>query len=85
MIQTMYPNCITHCAGKQGVYSAEVGALAQVFENSITELTPKQKLLRCKSTVHIVTLNIRTLNRIGQLLELTASMAEHNTDIGFFV
>ena len=31
----------------------------------------KQKLLKCKSTIHIATFNIRTLNRIGWLLEMT--------------
>ena len=31
--------------------------------------------------MHIATLNIRNLNRIGQLLELTASVIDHNIDI----
>ena len=83
LIQTKCPNRIALCAGKQGRRAAEVGTLALVFEKSATELKPKpkQKLFRCKSTVHIATLNIRTLNRIGQLPELRASAAEHNIDI----
>ena len=77
------PNHIALCMGKQREHSAAVGALAPVFEKLAIELKhiPKQKLLRCKSTIHIATLNIRTLNRIGQLPELTATVAEHNIDI----
>ena len=43
-----------------------------------TELK-QQKLLKCKQT--IATFNVRTLNRIGQLPELTASAEEHKIDI----
>ena len=50
-----------------------------MFEKSATEL--KQKLLRCKQTIQIATFNIRTLNRIGQLSELTASAIEHKIDV----
>ena len=39
------------------------------------------KLLKCKQTIQIVTFNVRTLNRIGQLPELTASAIEHKIDI----
>ena len=83
LIQTICPNNISLHIGKQGAHSGKVGALTSVFEKSARELKPKpkQKLLRCKSTVHIVTLNVRTLNRIGQLPELTASVAEYNVDI----
>ena len=81
LIQTMYPNRVTLQAGKQGTRFAEVRALTPVFEKSNTELKLKPKDLRCKSTACIVTLNIRTLNRIDQLPELTASVAEHNIDI----
>ena len=81
LIQTMYPNCITLGVEKQGVHSVDVATLAPLFEKSATELKLKQKLLRCKNTVQIATLNIRTLNRIGHLLELTASAAEDNIDI----
>ena len=55
--------------GKPGAHSAEVEVLAAVFEKSATEL--KQKLFRCKITVHIVKLNVRTW----------MSSAEHNIDI----
>ena len=34
--------------------------------------------LRCKNIVYIATFNVRVLNRLGKLLELTASAAEHN-------
>ena len=67
-------------AGKKGARPAEVGALATVFKKSATELK-QQKLLRCKQTIQIATFNVRTLNRIGQLPELTASAVEHKIDI----
>ena len=60
---------------------AGVEALAPMLKKSATELKLKQKLLKCKSTTQIATFNIRTLNRIGQLLELTASAIDHNIDI----
>ena len=68
-----YPNHIA-----LGACPAEAGALAQVFEKSVIELKLKQKLLKCKSTIQIATFNVRTLNRIGQLPELTASVTGHN-------
>ena len=73
--------CSSHIglhAGKQGEHSTEVGALAAVFKKLATELKSNPKLLRCKNTVRIVTLNMRTLNRISQLLELIAFSVEHN-------
>ena len=73
-------NHIALCASKQGAHSADVGTLAPMFEKSATELKLKQKLPRCKSTVHIGTFNVRTLNRIGQLLELAAFVAEYDID-----
>ena len=75
--QTTFTNRIALRAGKKGVRPAEVGALASVFEKSATEL----KLLKCKQTIQIATFNVRTLNRIGQLPELTASAVEHKIDI----
>ena len=77
--QTTCPNCIAFHTGKKGACPAEVGALASVFEKSATEL--KEKLLKCKRTKQIATFNVRTLNRIGQLPELTASAIDHNIDI----
>ena len=50
-----------------------------MFEKSATEL--KQKLLKCKQTIQIATFNVRTLNRIGQLPELTALAVEHKIGI----
>ena len=79
--QTTYINCIALRAGKKGARPAEVGALASVFEKPATELKLKKTLLKCKQTIQIVTLNVRTLNRIGQLPELTASAVEHKIDI----
>ena len=78
--QTTYINCIALRAGKKGAHPAEVGALASVFEKSATELI-QQKLLKCKQTIQTATFNVRTLNRIGQLSELTASAVEHEIDI----
>ena len=72
-------NNIALRTGKKGARPVEVGTLASVFEKSVTEL--KQKLLEYKRTIQIVTFNVRTLNRIGQLLELTASAIDHNIDI----
>ena len=57
-------------------HPAKVGALALVFEKLAKEL--KQKLVKCKCTIQIATFNVRTLNRIGQLPELTASAIDHN-------
>ena len=65
--------------GEKGASPAEVGALASAFEKSATEL--KQKLLKCKHTIQIATFNVRTLDRIGQLPELTASTIDHNIGI----
>ena len=78
--QTTYINRIALRAGKKGAHPAEVEALASVFEKSATELK-QQKLLKCKQTIQIVTFNVRTLNKIGQLSELNASAVEHNIDI----
>ena len=78
--QTTYTNRIALRAGKKGARSAEVGALASVFEKSATELK-RSKLLKCKQTLQIATFNVRTLNRIGQLPELIASAEEHKIDI----
>ena len=78
--QTTYINCIALRVGKKGTHPAEVEALASVFEKSATELK-QQKLLKCKQTIQIATFNVRTLNRIGQLPELTASAVEHKRDI----
>ena len=72
--QTTYINRIALRVSKKGARPAEVGALGSVFEKSATEL--KQKL-KCKKTIQIATFNVRTLNRIGQLPELTASAVEH--------
>ena len=51
-----------------------------MFEKSATEIK-QQKRLKCKQTIQIATFNVRTLDRIGQLSELTASAVEHKIDI----
>ena len=53
---------------------------SQCSKKSATELK-QQKLLKCKQTIQIATFNVRTLNRIGQLPELTALAIEHKIDI----
>ena len=60
LIQIMHPDQIILHTGKQGVYSAEVGALTLMFEKSATELKPKPKLLKCKNIVNIATFNVQT-------------------------
>ena len=69
-IQTTCPNDMASRARKKGA--------RPVFEKSATELKLKQKLLKCKRTIQIATFNVKTLNRIGQLTELTASAIDHN-------
>ena len=66
--RTKCPNCIALHAGKKGALPAECGVLASVFEKLATKL--KQQLLKCKHTIQIATFNVRTLNRMGQLLHL---------------
>ena len=78
--RTTCPTRIAIRAGKKGARPAEVGALTSVFEKSATELK-QQKLLKCKHTIQIATFNVRTLNRIGQLPELTTSAIDHKIDI----
>ena len=78
--QTIYINRIALRAGKKVARPAEVGARASVFEKSATDLK-QQKLVKCKQMTQIATFNVKTLNRIGQLLELIASALEHKIDI----
>ena len=73
--QTTYINRIALRAGKKGARPAELEPWPQCSE------LKQQKLLKCKQTIQIVTFNVRTLNRIGQLPELTASALEHKIDI----
>ena len=51
-----------------------------MFQKFTTELK-QQKLPKCIQTIQIAKFNVRTLNRIGQLPELTASAVEHKIDI----
>ena len=78
--QTTYINRIPLRPGKKGARPAEIGALAPVFKKSVTEYK-QQKLLKCNQTIQIATFNVKTLNRIGQLPELTTSAVEHKLDI----
>ena len=77
--QTTCTNRIALHMDKKEACPAEIGALDLEFEKPATEL--KRKLVKCKHTIQIETLNVRTLNRIGQLPELTASAIDHNIDI----
>ena len=52
-----------------------------MFEKSATEFRHKQKQFKCKSIIQIVTFNVRTFDRIGELPELTASAIDHSIDI----
>ena len=70
--QTACINSIALRAGKERVRPSEVGALASVFEKSAIELK-LQKLLKSKQTTQTAVFDVRTLNRIGQLPELTES------------
>ena len=49
-------------------------------KKSSIEHKHKQKLLKSKSTIKKATFNVRTLNRIGQLPDLTAYAKDHNID-----
>ena len=80
-IKTTCPNRIALRVVKKGAYPAKVGALTSVFKRSATELKLKQKLQKCKRTIKMSISNVRTLNRIGQLPEKTASSIDHNVDI----
>ena len=51
-----------------------------MFKKSATEFKQKQKLIKYKSTIQIVTFDVRNLNRIGQLRELTTSVIDHNIE-----
>ena len=59
LIQTVHANGIVFRAAQQRVRSIEVGALAQVFERSVTK--PKPNSIWCKTIIKIVTFIIRTL------------------------
>ena len=79
--QTTCPNRIALRVGKKGACPTDVGALAPLFEKSATEPKQKRKLQKCKLTKQIATFNVRTLNRIGQLPDLTSSTIDHNIEI----
>ena len=81
LTQTLCLYRIALRAGLKEALSAEVGALAPVFEKLATELKHNEIFLKCKSTIQIMTFNVRKLNKTDQLLELTASVLEHNIDI----
>ena len=79
--QTICSNSIALRAGKKGARPAKVGALASVFYKSATELKLKFFYWNANAQLQIVTFNVRTLNRIGQLPELTASAKDHDIDL----
>ena len=60
--QTICYNRFTLHAGKNGVRSAVVGALVPMLEKSAIK---NKKLHKYKSTIQLVSFNLRTLNRRG--------------------
>ena len=75
--------CLNHIAlrsGKKGHVLLKLDPGFSVRKISFRAQT-KQNWLKCKHTIQITTFNVRTLNRIRQLLELTALALDHNKDI----
>ena len=64
LTQTARPNRIALHVSKQGMHSAEVGALTLEFAKSAAELKPN--LFVCKSIVNITIFNVRPLHTINQ-------------------
>ena len=52
-----------------------------MFKKSATELKLNPKLLGFENIFNLVTFNVRTLDTVNQLPDLTASAAEHMIDI----
>ena len=52
----------------------------QYSKNQLQSSNTNKNYLNVK-TIQIATFNVKTLNRIGQLPELTASVIDHNIDI----
>ena len=65
---------------KKGCVLMRLESWPQCSINQLQRSNSK-KLLKCKRTIQIATFNVRTLNRIRQLPELTASAIDHNIDI----
>ena len=79
MTQTLRrSNRLARLAGQQGA-RAGVTDSGPRHEKSATE--PKCKLLKCKRVTKMSTFNVRTLQSIHQLSELTASAIQHNIDV----
>ena len=76
-IQTKSLNCVVLHVVQHRMRSAELHALALVFEKSATE--PKLNLLRGQNTSNIASFMI--LNSTNQQPQLTASAAYKNIDI----
>ena len=74
-------NRIALRAGKKGRVQLRLEPWLQGSKNQLQSSNKKEKLLKCKQTIQIATFNVRTLNRIGQLPELTVSAVEHKIDI----
>ena len=66
-------------AGQQGSRTG-VPVLAPVFEKYATEHN-KGRLLKCKNATNISSFNVRTLQSISQLSELTNTAIKHQIDI----
>ena len=84
-IQTKRPNCIALHVGHQGAHSAELGSSSSTLEKVATEPKPKSKLksnlIRDKNTFNFAIFNVRTLNTVIQLSNLTASATDKNIGI----
>ena len=78
--QTTCPNHIALRTVKKWLILPWLEPWPHFFLKSITEFKLKEKLLKCKSTIQITTFNVKTLNRIDLLPELTASAIDHNID-----
>ena len=64
-----------------GLVMCEMLPILYMGRSCYTEHKPKPKLLTCKDIANIAIFDVRTLNTINQLTELTASAAEHIIDI----
>ena len=73
-IHNIRPKGIEPHIDKQEARFAEMGTLNRVFKKSALE--PKPKLLKCKNLVDMVIFNVRRLNTINQVTELTIFAAE---------
>ena len=70
---------IDRCAGQQGLRDG-VTVLAPDFDKFVTERN-KRQILKCKRNINPSTFNVRTLQSIKQMSELTATAVTYYIDI----